>query len=259
MMGRPILLSVENISKKFGGLQAVDHVSFQIHPGDILGLIGPNGAGKTTCFNMISGIYKPSSGEIYLDGQRIDGLPPHSIARLGIGRTFQIVKPFSNLSVLENILVALGVQHYASLLDITHKWRSPSVVDEGMDILKRVGLESYAFKQSATLPLGDLRRLEIGRALALNPKLLLLDESFSGLRQEQIVKMEEFVLSLVSQGVSILLIEHNMKVAMKLCNRIVVLDHGRWLTEGSPSDVTLNPDVIEAYLGKGELDHAAAH
>ena len=109
MMGRPILLSVENISKKFGGLQAVDHVSFQIHPGDILGLIGPNGAGKTTCFNMISGIYKPSSGEIYLDGQRIDGLPPHSIARLGIGRTFQIVKPFSNLSVLENILVALGV------------------------------------------------------------------------------------------------------------------------------------------------------
>lgn len=156
-------------------------------------------------------------------------------------------------------MVALGVKYYPSSKAITHRWQTSDIQDQAMNILRKVGLEHYAHRLSETLPLGDLRRLEIGRALALQPKLLLLDESFSGLRQEQITKMEDLVFSLTEQGVSILLIEHNMKVAMKLCNRIVVLNQGAWLAEGSPEEITSNPDVIEAYLGKGGQKDAAQH
>ena len=244
------LLSVRNLTIHFGGLKAVEDVSFDLAAGDILGLLGPNGAGKTTCFNMISGVYAPSSGEILLEGRPIHGLPPYRIANLGMGRTFQIVHPFVGLTVLDNVCVALGHDRYSSALGVYGRWDRPQIRRRGQEILETVGLQDQADRISGTLPLGNLRKLEIARALALDPKVLLLDESFSGLRHEEIVVIEELVRRIRGLGVSILLIEHNMKVAMGLSDRIIVLDHGRKLAEGLPAEITENPDVIEAYLGR---------
>ena len=255
---KAITLSVKVLSKHFGGLKAVDNVSFDLFKGEILGLLGPNGAGKTTCFNMISGVYKPTHGEIWLEGQRTDRLPPHKMASLGIGRTFQVVKPFAESTVLENIIVALGMNNYPRIYSSFGKWFTKQSIDVAEAILEQVGLQDYDNQKAGELPLGNLRRLEIGRALALNPSLLLLDESFSGLRHEEIYQMEELVQTLVRKGISVLLIEHNMKVAMKLCDRVVVLDHGRKLTEGTPREISKNTAVIEAYLGKGGVTHLAS-
>lgn len=246
------ILSVKNLSINFGGLKAVDNVSFDISRQEILGLLGPNGAGKTTCFNMISGVYKPTSGEIYLNGKRTDGLHAHQMAALGIGRTFQVVKPFSGLTVEENIIVSLGMPNYKNFFRSCKFWNTKANKRAAEKILETVGLENEASSKSGLLPLGNLRKLEIARALALNPSLLLLDECFSGLRHEEIRVIEELIGRIRKQGVSILLIEHNMRVAMGLSDRVVVLDHGRKLSEGTPSEVSADPNVIEAYLGKGE-------
>jgi len=250
-MEREPLLEVRNLSKHFGGLKALDDISFILGKGEILGLLGPNGAGKTTCFNIISGVYPPTSGDVLFNGSSTGGMSPHRMAQTGIGRTFQIVKPFAGMTVLDNIIVALGMSEYGSILSTLKPWSTGTSIDQAMAILERVGLESYGTHQAGTLPLGNLRRLEIGRALALNPKLLLLDESFSGLRQEMISQMEDLVLSLMNEGISILLIEHNMKVAMKLCGRVIILDHGRKLAEGTPEEISHDERVIEAYIGKG--------
>ncbi len=252
-----IIVSVKNLSIHFGGLKAVDDVSFDIHRSEILGLIGPNGAGKTTCFNMISGVYEPTSGEIYFDGKRTDRLPPHKMASLGIGRTFQVVKPFSGLTVEENVIVSLGMPHYSHFLDSWKFWKADANRTAAKKILDEVGLLEEADTKAGLLPLGNLRKLEIARALALHPRLLLLDECFSGLRHEEISVIEDLIRNIRSSGVSILLIEHNMRVAMGLSDRIIVLNHGRKLTEGTPDEVSSNPDVIEAYLGKGDLSHVA--
>ncbi|MBP6333761.1 MAG: ATP-binding cassette domain-containing protein, partial [Aminivibrio sp.] len=174
------LLSVKNLTIHFGGLKAVEDVSFDLAAGDILGLLGPNGAGKTTCFNMISGVYAPSSGEILLEGRPIHGLPPHRIANLGMGRTFQIVHPFAGLTVLDNVCVALGHDRYSVFPGAYGRWDRPKIRRRGQEILETVGLQDQADRISGTLPLGNLRKLEIARALALDPKVLLLDESFSG-------------------------------------------------------------------------------
>jgi branched-chain amino acid transport system ATP-binding protein len=255
-MNRP-LLEMTAVSKHFGGLRAVDGVSFRIEPGEILGLLGPNGAGKTVCFNLISGVYKPTAGQITFDGQRTDGLSPHVIAGLGLGRTFQIVKPFAHLSVIENVLAARGISRYPNLSKIWSGWKTPAEQREARGLLERVGLAGLAERRAGLLPLGNLRRLEIARALAVGSKLLLLDESFSGLRHEEIAQLEALIQAIRADGLTVLLIEHNMRVAMSLCDRLVVLDHGRKLAEGRPAEVRADDAVIDAYLGRKGSSHAA--
>lgn len=247
---RKALLQVKGVRKRFGGLQAVDGLDLDLQQGEILGLIGPNGAGKTVTFNLISGVYPPDEGEVLFQGQKINGLGPHQVAALGMGRTFQIVKPFSELTVLENVIAALGIKHYGSLRAVWRRWDRSPYKEEAMEKLQRVGLEGFAHRKAGLLPLGNLRKLEIARALCVTRSCLLLDESFSGLREQEIEQIERLIRGIRESGVAVLLIEHNMRVAMGLSDRVVVLDHGKKLCEGPPDEVSRDPRVIEAYLGE---------
>jgi len=244
------LLDVRALSKEFDGLRALDRVSFTSGEGKILGIIGPNGAGKTTLFNLISGIYLPSAGEMSFQGKSIHRLKPHQISRLGIGRTFQIVRPFQNLDVETNVLVAYGHRFYPSLWKSAGPFRQPEFLKEVQTLIQRAGLQSYTKQTAKNLPLGFKKRLEIARALALEPRLLLLDEPSAGLRFEESAQLMELIRQVRDQGIGVLLIEHNMQVVMDLCKRIVVLDHGAKIAEGSPKEIRSNPRVIQAYLGK---------
>ncbi len=245
-----ILLEVTGLCKEFDGLRALDGVSFIARRGEILGIIGPNGAGKTTLFNLISGIYLPTRGEIKFEGKSILRLKPHQISRLGIGRTFQIVRPFANLDVETNVLVAMGHRFYPSLWGSCGSYRQAEILEEAEGFIDRTGLRSYAKQLAKTLPLGIKKRLEIARALALKPRLLLLDEPSAGLRFEESAQLMNLIRQVRAQGIGVLLIEHNMQVVMDLCERIVVLDHGSKIAEGSPEEIRSNPRVIQAYLGK---------
>jgi branched-chain amino acid transport system ATP-binding protein len=262
------LVRARGVTKRFGGLLAVNNVDFEIPRGSIVSLIGPNGAGKTTFFNMITGFYTPTGGEIVFDGKKIawprgskvKSLPPHLVTALGIGRTFQNIRLFSTMSVLDNVLVGLHV-HLKS-----HWWdavlRTPSQLREeqearerARELLELVGLREREDTWARNLPYGDQRRLEIARALGTNPKLLLLDEPTAGMNNAETRSLTDFIRRLRSDlGLTVLLIEHDMRVVMGISDRVTVLDYGEVIAEGSPDEVRRNSRVVEAYLGRGAAE-----
>jgi branched-chain amino acid transport system ATP-binding protein len=234
------LLEVKRVSKSFRGLRAVRQASFELPEGDINGLIGPNGAGKTTIFNIIAGVYRPDAGEVYFDGQRIDGLRPDQVCAAGIGRTFQIVKPFAGLSVLDNVIVG-ALQRSRSVGEARRLATS---------ILDRLNMGSKRELPAASLTLPDRKRLEVARALATRPRLLLLDEVMAGLRPTECDQMVQVFRELNRDGLTILLIEHVMRAVMALAKHIGVLHHGEVIARGTPEEVVRDPAVLECYLGE---------
>lgn len=243
------MLSIREATRHFGGVTAVRNVTFDVAEREILGVIGPNGAGKTTFFNLVSGAIPLSSGSISFHGRSIGGLPPHRIAHLGIGRTFQIVRPFGELSVLDNVLAGMGALPCRTLRGSLQLCKRQKFVEQARTILASTRLLPVENDVARNLPLGLLRRLEIARALALKPKLLLLDESFSGLSHKETESLAELVLDLRANGMTVLLIEHNMHITMNLCDRLIVLDRGQKIAEGKPETVRLDGAVVSAYLG----------
>jgi branched-chain amino acid transport system ATP-binding protein len=235
-------LEINNVSKLFGGLGALSHVSFVVNTGEILGLIGPNGAGKTTLFNVVNGFYPPSTGDVTFKGIRISHLRPHHICKMGIARTFQVVRPLQRMSVLDNVIAS-------AFLRARSKTEASEIAEE---VLKFTGLYEDRNVISKGLPLGKRKKLEITRALATRPDMLLLDESFAGLNPSEQNEMITIIREIRTRGITIMVIEHHMKVIMSLSDRIVVLNYGQKIAEGTPKEIGNSPVVIEAYLGEAE-------
>ena len=251
------LLSLSDVRKSFGGLSAVDDVSFSVNEGEIAGLIGPNGAGKTTLFNIVTSIYPPSGGRVLFRGEDIAGRKPHDVTRKGIGRTFQNIRLFPKMTARENVMVGRHARSRAGI------WRSVlrtgiQRAEEGRirektdELLAFMGLAGYEESPAGKMPYGHQRRLEIARALAAEPRLLLLDEPAAGMNESETREIHRLILAIRALGVTILLIEHDMSLVMSVCDRLVVLNFGQKIAEGTPEEIRINPEVVEAYLGREE-------
>ncbi|WP_346704375.1 ABC transporter ATP-binding protein [uncultured Agathobaculum sp.] len=250
------MLEVTSLGISFGGLRAVDELSMKIEEGGLVGLIGPNGAGKTTVFNMLTGVYRPTDGGVRLDGQNLIGKKPHDICKMGVARTFQNIRLFSNLSVLDNVKTGLHNEITYTLAESllhlgSYRKKERAMDGRAMELLEVFGLESVVDYKAANLPYGKQRKLEIARALATDPKLLLLDEPAAGMNPNETEELME-TIELVRKkfGVTVLLIEHDMKLVSGICEYLYVLNFGRLLAEGTPSEVLSNPEVVTAYLGE---------
>lgn len=254
-----VLLELDNIGISFGGLRAVDELSFKIHKGEIVGLIGPNGAGKTTVFNMITGVYQPTDGHIYWRGQDITGIPPHKIAETGIRRTFQTIRLFTDMTVLENVIAG---QH----LNIKQKWwqgllntpfqrqEEARLKQTAMDVLEQLELADVAHEIATSLPYGAQRRVEMARTLVGKPELIILDEPAAGLNEQESAELNVTIKQIRDSGITVILVEHDMSVVMNVTDNIVVINFGKKIAEGIPEQIRTNPQVIEAYLGQDDDD-----